>query len=199
MTIDEIVAGSRASQNKTELKMLLKYVIPTQPKVICEIGMHQGYSMLDWCRAFKPEMAIGIQLGLESIDEQAMEEIKAMGVELYILDADSTKEETRDKVRKLLNGKTIDFLYIDGDHTYRAVKSDFEFYSPYVRVGGIVGFDDIMLTDPKYIQAGVEVNLFWNELNTPAGTQSLVFWDTAEQSGFGSGDGIWIKPEKKLI
>jgi predicted O-methyltransferase YrrM len=36
----------------------------------------------------------------------------------------------------------IDALYIDGDHTYKGCKRDFEIYSPYLRPNGLLIFDD---------------------------------------------------------
>ena len=36
----------------------------------------------------------------------------------------------------------ISFLYIDGDHTYEGVKSDFELWEPKVKIGGTIGFHD---------------------------------------------------------
>lgn len=36
----------------------------------------------------------------------------------------------------------VDVLYIDGDHRYDAVKKDFERYSPFVKPGGFILFDD---------------------------------------------------------
>ena len=197
MSIDETVAASRASQNKTELKLLLKFVSEIQPKVVVEIGLHRGYSLLDWYRAFKPELLIGVEIDTSQLDQEALAEIRA-GAELIILDGDSTSEEVRNLIKEKLNGKEIDFLYIDGDHHYECVKSDFRFYSDLVRKGGIVGLDDIMLTDYKYVDSGVEVNRFWIELVAPAGTKSYVFWDETQISGFGTGDGVWIKPEKPL-
>ena len=67
-----------------------------------------------------------------------------------------------DNIRKICPGKTatihqnfsgdlsllesidfpIDILFIDGDHTYRAVVADFTNYSHFVRSGGYVIFDD---------------------------------------------------------
>lgn len=38
--------------------------------------------------------------------------------------------------------KTIDFLHIDGDHTYEAVKRDISSFVPWVKVGGFVLFHD---------------------------------------------------------
>ncbi len=41
-----------------------------------------------------------------------------------------------------LNGKEIDILFIDGDHSTQGVKDDFALYAPLVAVGGFVVFDD---------------------------------------------------------
>jgi predicted O-methyltransferase YrrM/2-polyprenyl-3-methyl-5-hydroxy-6-metoxy-1,4-benzoquinol methylase len=42
--------------------------------------------------------------------------------------------------------RPIGLLFIDGDHRYPGVRSDFEAWDPYVGLGGIVAFDDA--TDP---------------------------------------------------
>lgn len=38
--------------------------------------------------------------------------------------------------------KPIDFLFIDGDHRYEAVKQDFEEWLPHVKKGGLIAFHD---------------------------------------------------------
>jgi hypothetical protein len=38
--------------------------------------------------------------------------------------------------------KKIDYLFIDGDHNYEAVKNDFEDWFPHVSEGGIIAFHD---------------------------------------------------------
>lgn len=38
--------------------------------------------------------------------------------------------------------KEIDYIFIDGDHTYEAVKQDFEEWYPHVKVGGIISIHD---------------------------------------------------------
>jgi len=50
-----------------------------------------------------------------------------------------------------LNGEPLDFLFIDGDHTYEGVKRDFEMYSPLVRNGGIIAFHDIVKHPPETV------------------------------------------------
>ena len=55
----------------------------------------------------------------------------------------------------------IDFLFIDGDHTYEGVKSDFEMYSPLVRSGGLIALHDIV-PGPEGCVGGVPK--YWSEL-----------------------------------
>lgn len=47
-------------------------------------------------------------------------------------------QETKDKLFE----KEIDILFIDGDHSYRGVKRDFELYAPLVSRNGFIVFDD---------------------------------------------------------
>ena len=47
----------------------------------------------------------------------------------------------------------IDFLHIDGDHTYEGVKLDWELYSPKVRPGGYITVHD---TDESVLE-----NFYW--------------------------------------
>jgi cephalosporin hydroxylase len=75
---------------------------------------------------------------------------------LYLIRSSSLDKNTINKVKEILDNKTIDFLFIDGDHSYKAVKSDFENYSKFVRKGGIVAFHDINLIK--------DVKRFWNEV-----------------------------------
>jgi predicted O-methyltransferase YrrM len=66
-----------------------------------------------------------------------------------------------EKVKDVLGGSPIDFLFIDGDHTYEGVKRDFELYSPLVKKGGIIAFHDIAV-HPEKLKCFV--NVFWDEL-----------------------------------
>ncbi len=62
----------------------------------------------------------------------------------------------------ILNGKKLDYLFIDGDHTYEGVKNDFELYSPLVKDGALIAFHDIVIHPPEL---NVGVHDFWNEIN----------------------------------
>jgi cephalosporin hydroxylase len=60
-----------------------------------------------------------------------------------IIVGDSKSPDTFDKVKTAV--PVIDFLFIDGDHSYEGVSSDFQMYSPLVRSGGLVGFHDLRI------------------------------------------------------
>lgn len=45
-------------------------------------------------------------------------------------------------VSTLFLNESIDFIFIDGDHNYEAVKKDYEFYYPKIKNGGLIFFHD---------------------------------------------------------
>jgi predicted O-methyltransferase YrrM len=53
----------------------------------------------------------------------------------------------------------IDLLFIDAEHSYGMVKSEYETYKNYMRKGGVILFDDL------YLNEGM--TRFWNELTAP--------------------------------
>lgn len=59
---------------------------------------------------------------------------------LHLLRTDSHLAETLEQVKNLFASESIDFAFIDGDHTYEGVKADFQQYAPLVRPGGWLPF-----------------------------------------------------------
>ena len=64
--------------------------------------------------------------------------VAAFGLEDLVvpIEADSVRAAAQ------WTGEGIDLLYIDGDHFYQAVRSDFEAWWPRVKLGGVVMFHD---------------------------------------------------------
>jgi predicted O-methyltransferase YrrM len=56
------------------------------------------------------------------------------------IQGNSQLESTLVRLKSFIND--IDVLFIDGDHSYNGVKNDFNLYSPLVKNGGYVVFDD---------------------------------------------------------
>jgi predicted O-methyltransferase YrrM len=89
-----------------------------------------------------------------------------------------------------LQGHELDFLFVDGDHSYEGVWQDFRDYAPLVREGGLIAFHDIM---PDFkTRYGIDtpawtggVYRFWAEIREQWSAISIV--DKEDQDGFGIG------------
>ena len=79
---------------------------------------------------------------------------------IYLIRANSHSPSSLQKVESILKGETIDFLFIDGDHSYDGVKADFEMYGQLVRKGGLIVFHDICI----HPAAECNVSSFWSEI-----------------------------------
>jgi predicted O-methyltransferase YrrM len=102
--------------------------------------------------------------------------------QISLIREDSHSLSTLRAVRTILEERKLDFLFIDGDHTYNGAKIDFEMYSKLVRKGGIIAFHDIV-SGPQESVGGVP--RFWNEIKRDFKHVELVKdW---KQGGFGIG------------
>lgn len=63
------------------------------------------------------------------------------------------KETSNTAVNKYSDG-TIDFLMIDGDHTYEAVKNDIVNFLPKMKIGGVITGDDAFAEEVR--QAAID-------------------------------------------
>lgn len=147
-SLEKIANESKASQGKRELLWLLKKVSSIKPKVIVEVGVHQGYSMETWREAFDPELLIGIENDINGLNYD----------DFVLLYCSSHELRTLKLLKETLDREKIDFLFIDGDHSYEGVKKDFEMYGPLVRKGGMIALHDIRLDG----HPNVKVKKFWD-------------------------------------
>jgi predicted O-methyltransferase YrrM len=176
-------------QRRSEILGLLDAVRTLRPKRVVEIGTANGGSLFLFTRvAAEDARIISVDLpggafgGSENewkhpIWESFVTNRQAMRV----VRADSHSASTLERVKRELRREPIDFLMIDGDHTYAGVKRDFEMYSPLVRKGGIVAFHDIC---PHPHGAGGEVHRFWREVRV--GREYVELCEMPKQ-GFGIG------------
>ncbi|MCJ7617585.1 MAG: class I SAM-dependent methyltransferase [Desulfobacterales bacterium] len=94
--------------------------------VVVELGIFKGRQRKFYERLFDAEY-----IGIDILDRYLDPEIQG----------DTHDVKTLNKLKKILNGRAIDILFIDASHTYESVKKDFEMYSPLCT--GVVGFHDI--------------------------------------------------------
>ena len=107
-----------------------------------------------------------------------------------LLLGDSHTDEMVATVQHALDGRALDVILIDADHTYAGVRRDFESYSKLITPGGLVAFHDIVPESTRPVASDVEicpgdVARFWAEIrDTRPSTEFVESW---EQGGFGIG------------
>jgi len=77
--------------------------------------------------------------------------------------------ETVEKVKRLLNGRTIDMLFIDGDHSFNGVISDWNAYKDLVSEGGLVCFDNYSTSSWLEVKKAVDSINFGGERGSKNG------------------------------
>ena len=171
-----MAAGARRRdglQKFREFAPLVEFVRKRRPRVVLEIGTWTGGTLWAWCRCAAPDaLIISVDLP-KGVGEEAVTKRLAgyalPGQSLQLLRMDSHDPATLSKLRQLLDGRQIDFAFIDGDHSYEGVRADFEMYGPLV--DGYVAFHDVA---PQDWEPGVEVDRFWKELSPGRETWEFV-------------------------
>ncbi len=150
-----------------------------------EIGVHNGTSMSYVVhQTHRPLKCIGVDLFSDAPKryahdklqmgrtQQTIDRMNISGSEIHLLKGNSQSATTHDSVRTALSGEQVDLLFIDGDHEFAGVESDFLMYSGLVRPGGFIVFDDansqypgILKCIEKHVENSAEfkiVGLFGN-------------------------------------
>ncbi|KSW10801.1 methyltransferase [Pyrodictium occultum] len=166
----------RPAQVKEEIREFLSILQKIRPKIILEIGTERGGTLFLLSQvADEDATLISIDLPWDNRAskghsfgfsyppwrEKLYRSFARGNQKIYLLRGDSHSQATLMEVKRILRGRKLDVLFIDGDHTYEGVKKDFEMYSPLVKKGGIIAFHDIV---PHLPETGCEVNKFWNEI-----------------------------------
>jgi cephalosporin hydroxylase len=173
----EIIKNSNPAQGHQELLDLLNVI--GKRKVVLEIGVHMGGTFKSWRGCLKPECLIGLEN-----NPKPLEGFKLNDGE-HLLICDSLSEESVEKVKNILNGRKIDFLFIDGDHRYESVKKDFENYLPLCSDDAVVAFHDIVV---KHIE-GCGVYKLWDEIKNDYKNKEIIEDRGKNTTGIGV---IWL-------
>ena len=125
-----------------------------------EIGSLFGFSMVNAMRSKTPGKFVGIDL-FQATREIAMnnysEDVELRGLskektERLVEECNIHKHQVEfilgfsqdpsvyDKARAV--SQDFDIMFIDGDHTFKGCQRDFKMYSPLLKVGGFLLFDD---------------------------------------------------------
>lgn len=163
------INGFGAMQKPVEFMGLLECVGVLRPRVVLEIGVGKGGTSWAFSKLDSVERLVAVDLpagpwgGEELLKQQEVFQYIANNskAEVTLVSGNSQNAECLEKVKERLCGDSVDFLFIDGDHSYEGVKTDFLTYSPLVRSGGLIAFHDICKHEDV---AQCHVDKFWAEL-----------------------------------
>jgi predicted O-methyltransferase YrrM len=105
------------SQREPEITGFLKYAAALRPRVVCEIGTLRGGTTFLLGRAL-PTVTTVIGMDLFIQNRQRLRYYNRKGQALHLLTGSSYASGTVGTVRRILDGRHIDILFIDGDHMY---------------------------------------------------------------------------------
>lgn len=178
------------AQFKKEIIELIEVIKAKKPATILEIGTATGGTLFFWSQ-FCPfdthiisiDLPFG-QFGAGYLPEKG-KFLKSFAREkqrLDLIQGNSHHQEIKNQLKELLQGKKIDFLFIDGDHSYEGAKQDFLDYKDLVSPGGIIAFHDIKDNkQDKYCQ----VPSFWNEIKNDYPSKELTSYENQDGCGIG--------------
>jgi predicted O-methyltransferase YrrM len=184
-----------ATQKITELSPLLSLLKRRKLRTVVEIGTAGGGTLYAWCKIAEPgALIVSIDLphgpfggGYTLKDIKRFRRYKRKDQKLYFLRKDSHRQETKRKLIEILDGRKIDFLFIDGDHRYTGVRRDFQLYSPIVKENGLIVFHDILF-HPRIPEC--KVDKFWNEVKNRFKYKEFI--DREDDRGWGQWGGIGV-------
>lgn len=147
------VDSSSTQTSPDERKALIKYT--STAKSIAEIGVFEGYNTREFA-INSPAEAVIYAIDPFFKGKLGLSYLKIIAVN------DWKKHHVRNKI-KIIRGlswdvfsrldKTFDFIFIDGDHSFEAVKRDFELYSTKLAAGGTIAFHDARVFNNGWTKA----------------------------------------------
>lgn len=176
-------------QIRQEITALLDLLRRDPPRRVLEIGTASGGTLFLLTRVSDAEAVLvsmdlpwGSGGGYPPWREDLYSRFARPLQQVRLVQGDSHRQESLKRAREALTGDPVDFLLIDGDHSYDGALRDWEMYSPLVRPGGLIAFHDIVPGPAKLVGGVPEL---WSELRERYEHRELVAdW---EQGGCGLG------------
>ena len=178
-----------ANQDPTEIGELCRRVAQRRPAVILEIGTARGGTLYLWSRLAQDGATI---LSIDKPGEDGSVRAPVLSVyrrfgqerdvRVVLLPIDSHSEGAHARVSRVLAGRKVDLLFIDGDHSYEGVRADFYDYLPYLAPNAIVAMHDIAVpaSDPA-----IQVQRLWDEIRARGFKTEAVIAEPGNSPGIG--------------
>ena len=172
------ITSHGAVQQPTELATLLEILALSPPRVVLEIGADRGGTVWAWKQLPGPPEVI-------AVDSYRGPGMSAGPVNLHgaaLVTGDSHDASTVARVHDILSTGRVDFLFIDADHSYEAVRADWQTYGPLLRPGGLAAFHDLRQHEsmPPF-----GVDRLFNEISVNRWACRIIAPDRGEWGGIG--------------
>jgi len=156
--------GGKVKQHQKEAAELYRKIAAVKPKIFVEVGSEYGGTLYLYAGACAPRAQIiaideGTRYPARKYLKRTIERLQEEGYNALWIRGDSHDPEVIAKLKALLGKVKIDVLHIDGDHSEKGVRQDWENYGSLVRSGGFVAFHDI-----KHTTGSAKVWKFWEQL-----------------------------------
>ena len=179
----------RPFQVRSEIRKMLQVVQQHRPARVMEIGTANGGTLFLWTRvASETAQLISLDLpagkfgdGYPAWKAPLYRSFALPKQKIDLLRDDSHSKRALEAIKAMLHNQKLDYLFIDGDHSYEGTKLDFEMYSPLVRQGGIVGFHDIA----DHTDKSCQVRRFWLEVKDRYSSNEFIDSETQGWGGLG--------------
>lgn len=160
-------------QSEYEFSNLYNIIKSIKPTKVVEIGSLFGGTLWHWMNLCEPGSTfVSIDLMVPNSDNRYKmqqfchnrlwyEWANNFDHKLQVIEGKSQDPKVLETM--YTKYKPVDFLFIDGDHTYNAVRQDFQNYLDLVRPGGVIAFHDIAIPEEDSIVWG-GVSRLWKEI-----------------------------------
>lgn len=191
----------RSNQRREEILPLLSKLHAHKPRVVCEIGCDTGGTLALFAQCAAPDgLILSLDINHKPCPSKGFDHFATKQQKVVTVAGDSHDPRTLEQVRRIINDRPIDFLFIDGDHSFSGVFDDFLMYSAFLREGSLLAFHDIVDSKVQFERGGVypayvgDVPEFYSSYIEPH-FNSEKFIESNYQSGYGIGLVTWPDQE----
>lgn len=183
--------------NEQELWELAHIYMAIRPKTVLEIGSFCGGTLWYWMKYSSGSDIVAIDIPIDDLgqrDEQMKgwllwnewAEAVPTVTSFTHLEESSSNSNVIEYVKDHIN--PIDFIFIDGDHSYKGVMSDYEIYRPMLSSIGIMAFHDVNTPE----RDGIEVARAWKEIQLREDKTFAIGNEYKIENGVGRGIGVIV-------
>lgn len=180
------------AQKSSEIKKIMDLASSPKVKTICEIGTYKGGSLFLLAQAAASDtLLISVDIEYKDGRRRIYSKFAKPGQHIKCIKGDTHELSTIERIRRILRGRKIDLLFIDGDHSFFGVMNDYIRFSPLVSEGGVIVFHDVQMDSKMRVGVKSEsdvggVPIFWDAIKR-SGERTDEYIDSPDQDGFGIG------------